>query len=818
MDKRTSRREFIKQSSLAAVIAAGMGSLAWVEMGHSHADQAVEGTGDLVPKVVANAQKADTATAELVNTPDKVDPKVLATILQRDDTAPENQVPYISYYYIEPKVNVGAQATIDYYVTDYWQKDYVQDDDSERFTVDYWVNGSKSTINNVKAGENSLALPKLPKGKVLFAIQCTDSKGRESHRLYQEFLSVDPKEEEIPPNKVYAVDLNKFNISNNDTNPEATSAGLTAMLTWASEQGYRKAVLPKGTYRLSEKVTVKMATQNLTLDMNGSKFKLNPSASSNVLMFMIADAYDSHVINGEFEGDLKDHDFSKDPYNEHVHAISLGGWTEYCTFKDIYIHDVVGYGSSTEMNGSTRGVTTVLADVNGFQPGDIDNTGKDVGSSQRSTTKELADISKFADGVGFFQMGVYLGYQGNPAGRWPFRVHFYDADKKYLETIPAFMYRRVYIPQNAKFVKITIFNTSTPNPAIFDFHHPYNCAFLNIRHEDIRCVGMAPAGFTNLLVDNCTFDNCGWELAKCAFDSEDGWDMQQDLTFRNNIFGAKKENRFNEFVTPDGVDYVVENNVMSTMIYDNTKSSVFRNNKFKKGAFVFGQHDGTLYPRTYNNTFSGMVTIELGRTPLNRVYLFKDSVFSAGVFYKDKTDTVQLIRCKLAKAKVQNWDSFSTEFKKLYLNVNEFDLTKDWKFLDDPAIGKNVADPKFDDKGWKTIDATLQWQLQGLPEYHNTGWYRKTVNLPKEAAAQTTVIFFSGSDGSAEVFVNGTKVGEHLLGEGFSGWDETFEMDISKNLVPGNNVIAVKVQSKSQDTAAGLTGGVHIITGKRTFQ
>lgn len=136
---------------------------------------------------------AQVAEAELENTPSKVDPKTLATIQQRDTTAPENQVPYISCYYVDPKVNIDEQATINYYVTDYWHKDYVRDDDSERFTVDYWVNGKKNTINKVKAGDNSLVLPRLPKGTILFAIQCTDSKGRESHRLYQEFLIVDPK-------------------------------------------------------------------------------------------------------------------------------------------------------------------------------------------------------------------------------------------------------------------------------------------------------------------------------------------------------------------------------------------------------------------------------------------------------------------------------------------------------------------------------------------------------------------------------------------------------------------------------------------------
>lgn len=47
---------------------------------------------------------------------------------------------------------------------------------------------------------------------------------------------------------------------------------------------------------------------------------------------------------------------------------------------------------------------------------------------------------------------------------------------------------------------------------------------------------MALAGMNNMLVEGCRFDNCGWASAKCAFDAEDGWDLMQDLTFRNNIF------------------------------------------------------------------------------------------------------------------------------------------------------------------------------------------------------------------------------------------------------------------------------------------
>jgi hypothetical protein len=815
--KKSSRREFIKQSSIAALIAAGMGSIAWT--GCARADEAAEkldGTdGAMIPGVKSSAQKEGENALE--ETAKRVDPKLIVQIKQADKTPVKNQAPYISYYYIEPKVNMHQQAKIEYYVTDYWHKDYVEDDDSERFTVDYWVNGDRTTLKNVRAGDNSITLPKLPKGKVLFAIQCADSKGRESHRLFQEFLIVDPREEEIPKSKIYQADLNKFGVSNNDTNPAATTAGLTAMLQWASDNNYRKVVLPQGIYRLSEKEPVKMATK-LTLDMNGSRFKLNPSASDNLEMFHITDCFDSHVINGEFEGDLAQHDYSKNTNPEHVHGVLLGGYAEYCSFENIKVHNIVGYGTITSMTGSKKGYTTKTVAVKDLQAGDIDKRGNLISSTSRATTKGMIDISGFQDGPGYFQMGVYLGYQGNPAGKWQYKAHFYDENEKYVETITGFMYRRVYPPKAAKFVKITTFTADTPTSLkLFDFHQPYNCSFINVQHEDVRCVGMAPSGFTNLLVDGCTFDNCGWAQAKCAFDSEDGWDMMQDLTFRNNVFGAKKKNRFNEFITPDGVDYVVENNVMSPGIYGRTKSTVFRNNKFNGGSFGVGNRNRTLYQRAYNNTFDDLVTFNVESSDLDRIYPFKESTFRGGVFYKVKTDLIPLISCKVGKADIQNWDSFSAEFKKNYLSVKEFDLTKEWKFLDDPSKSRDVTVLKVDDSGWKTIDATKQWQLQGLPKYHDTGWYRKTVNLPAEAVGQATILYFAASDGNAEVFVNGAKVGGHLLGEGFSGWDQPFDFDISKNIVAGDNIIAVKVESKSKDTASGLTGGVHLITGKRTF-
>ena len=95
------------------------------------------------------------------------------------------------------------------------------------------------------------------------------------------------------------------------------------------------------------------------------------------------------------------------------------------------------------------------------------------------------------------------------------------------------IYRRVGVPSNAKFMKVTILNEAYPtNLSIQLFRLPTHCTFKDLYLENCRAVGMAPQGMNNLLFENCELTNCGSAVTKCALDAEDGWDMMQDVTFR----------------------------------------------------------------------------------------------------------------------------------------------------------------------------------------------------------------------------------------------------------------------------------------------
>ena len=140
-------------------------------------------------------------------------------------------------------------------------------------------------------------------------------------------------------------------------------------------------------------------------------------------------------------------------------------------------------------------------------------------------------------------------------------------------------------------------------------------------------------------------------------------------------------------------------------------------------------------------------------------------------------------------------------------------LTNSWHFLPDAAEGKNIADAAFDDSSWKTIDAGNWWQRLGYPDYHGKAWYRKTVTLPALSENQKALLQFDAVDGNTTVYVNGKKVGEHILASDYTGWDEPFYFDITDVVKSGKNVIAVQVASKSQDTASGINQPVHLLIG-----
>ncbi len=161
-------------------------------------------------------------------------------------------------------------------------------------------------------------------------------------------------------------------------------------------------------------------------------------------------------------------------------------------------------------------------------------------------------------------------------------------------------------------------------------------------------------------------------------------------------------------------------------------------------------------------------------------------------------------------------------------------LLTSWKFTNaDPGAAFQKS---FDDSEWKTVDVPHDWAAEGKFDFNNdlrfntiiqngetkpvyrtgrsgalpivgVGWYRTRFNI-KDIAKHYEVLF-DGAMSNAKVFVNGEYIGERPFGY------ISFYFDISKYLVKGDNVIAVRLENFNGQTrwysGAGLYRKVSLV-------
>lgn len=133
-----------------------------------------------------------------------------------------------------------------------------------------------------------------------------------------------------------------------------------------------------------------------------------------------------------------------------------------------------------------------------------------------------------------------------------------------------------------------------------------------------------------------------------------------------------------------------------------------------------------------------------------------------------------------------------------------------WRFsLGDPAGAER---PDFDDHGWRRVDLPHDWSIEGIPTkdapaggrggYLPTGigWYRKAFRMPAGSRGREAWIQFDGVYMNSDVWING-----HHLGHRPYGYS-SFMYDVTSHLVPGVNVIAVRVDNSLQPNSRWYTG------------
>jgi beta-galactosidase len=139
-----------------------------------------------------------------------------------------------------------------------------------------------------------------------------------------------------------------------------------------------------------------------------------------------------------------------------------------------------------------------------------------------------------------------------------------------------------------------------------------------------------------------------------------------------------------------------------------------------------------------------------------------------------------------------------------------YDFNFDWLFHKGDVAGAEAA--KFDDGAWRKLRLPHDWSIEekidrnapasGGGGYFPTGvgWYRKHFQAPDRESGRRVWIEFDGVYEDSTVWINGHELGFRPYG--YIG----FQYDLTPHLVPGDNVIAVKVNNSNQPNSRWYSG------------
>lgn len=87
--------------------------------------------------------------------------------------------------------------------------------------------------------------------------------------------------------------------------------------------------------------------------------------------------------------------------------------------------------------------------------------------------------------------------------------------------------------------------------------------------------------------------------------------------------------------------------------------------------------------------------------------------------------------------------------------------TEDWKDSTDDGNKIGWQTPAFDDAAWPTMDAPVEMEKAGLPDFDGTVWFRRTIDIPAAWEGKELVLYPGYTDDIDTTYWNGAKIGFH---------------------------------------------------------
>lgn len=548
----------------------------------------------------------------------------------------ETTIPFISIYHYNPKPYNDEDVIIPFYFTDFYQREYYYNDTSLKFTLRYELDGDVKYKYNLTSGDHEVNFGKLSEGVHWYSLQVIDEQGRESRRVFNDLWVVDRLSYPITEEQIYTItddDLSNYSINKNNSEIEENMinnrVGLSQLFSDLQSQGYRKCILPEGTYRVNRclrKGTIEnkdcpiIIPANFTVDMNNSTFKLHPyddreygdrSNVENLIVRLGSDAndnIDSHLLNGIVEGDYFER--KEMTWNDGSNAISgnngeasnaiLFYGNKYSSIENVTIKQITGYNVYSIFNGNGgNGIFNQW-----FDDLMIENTGDEI-IKEGYVTSNMGTMDQNMLDNKYIIASIWLATGGLRGKYWDMVFHFYDMQQKFIESIKSYQFTRCRIPDNAKYFRVTFRGTSSEmkNLSIHNINAVRYCEVKNCHFIDNRtCAAINQVQHFSFI--NCDFTRSGQSITPSEIDFEDGWEACQDVFILN--CKELEPAGSGDIITQTGLNHVYENNEnLRFSIGYRVHGLCLRHNKGDS----YGQSIGIMTKNTlrvYNNEFTAI--------------------------------------------------------------------------------------------------------------------------------------------------------------------------------------------------------------------
>ena len=360
----------------------------------------------------------------------------------------------------------------------------------------------------------------------------------------------------IVENPSYPVELSRWGIHRDGTEPRATTKGINQAIRWARENGYEGVLLEAGTYLISKDSRIELVSHmRFELDRAAVIQKEANSHERYDTLYIGPDVSHVTIRGGAYRGDREDHDYSSGETHEGGYGIVVMGGS------DIIIEGVTATnftGDGIYIAAMDHYIDTLYAAD--LEHGGIDSSGKAIPDSQkiRSKNKMKTGLKKSI----FNERQVFqLARPQNLAKDSLFDVFFYTASGKFLgaEKNLEFAYSNVPIPAAANYYRVVFKQTEIKGVTVGSYAQAI-AKNVVVRHSELafnRRQGISVSGGEQILIEDNTIHDTSGTAPESGIDIEGGYLPNQSIQIKSNYL---YNNKAYDIILFDGKDAIVRGN------------------------------------------------------------------------------------------------------------------------------------------------------------------------------------------------------------------------------------------------------------------